>query len=226
LAATDGRDGRNQAATALLATQGRRYFNTTATSRLPATRNGAGPDGVPENAQLRRYLRNGLPAIYHDGDFGLRFIEGLEAVLDPIVALLDCLHAYISPEIAPRDMVQLMAAWLGVELDEAWPEERWRELVLNASQLARMRGTKAGLELELSVAFPGVPLRVEDEGGVYAAQDESQLPPVKEPGFVVYCETPLSEADAAALARSIENMKPVHVNYRLRIKAPKKTAAT
>jgi phage tail-like protein len=191
--------------------------------RMSMSRNGAGPDGVPPAASSRMYLRGNLPAIYQEGDFGLRFVAALETVWDPIIALLDSLPAHISPDLAPRDVLRLMCAWLGLDLDEGWAEERLRELVRHAAALARMRGTKLGLELQLSIAFPDLPLRVEETGGVYTAADPADLPPVQEPGFVVYCDVPLPEDDQAAVARAIEGMKPVHVKFRLRVKAPKKS---
>ena len=43
---------------------------------------------------------------------------------------------------------------------------------------------------------------------------------------MVYCDTPIPEKTQLAVARVIEQTKPVHVSYRLRVKAPKKPAAT
>ena len=42
------------------------------------------------------------------------------------------------------------------------------------------------------------------------------------PQFVVYCDKPVTEDVQAAIARCIEQFKPVHTAYRLRVKAPKK----
>jgi len=193
-------------------------FDTTAL-RVRGSANGNAIAGAPPTASRRGYLRSALPAIYQEEDFGLRFVGALETLLDPVVALLDSLPAHLDPDLAPRDVLGLMAAWLGVGLDEAWPEERWRDLVRQASELGRRRGTTAGLELELSIVFPDVPLRVEDHGGVAFASSADALPPAQEGGFVVYCDVALSEADAAALARAIEQLKPVGVPYRLRIRA-------
>jgi phage tail-like protein len=179
----------------------------------------------PPSASARRYLQNGLPAIYQDADsFGLRFLSGLETVLDTVVTLLDCLYAHVDPRIAPKDLLGLMAAWLGLDLDEAWPEERWRQLVCNAGTLSRTRGTRAGFELELRIAFPEVPLRVEDEGGVIFANDPHKVPSPPKGGFVIYCDVPLADDDAAMLAHAIEQMKPVDVPFRLKIKSARKTA--
>lgn len=198
-------------------------FDTTAL-RVRNGSNGARLGPPPPVAQARKYLRSRLPAIYQEDDFGVRFVGSFEPLLDPVVALLDCLKEHFLPRLAPRDVLGLMAAWLGVALDEAWPEERWRELVLRAAELGRLRGTSAGLELELRIAFPNVPLRVEDGGGVTfsTTPDLEPEPEAGGGGFVVYCDVPLSEPDAAALARAIERLKPVNAAYRLRIKTPRK----
>ena len=201
----------------------RRGFNTTALQlRTVADSDGKKLRGSPRAVSGRAYMRAELPAIYQDDDFALRFLLALETVLDPIVALLDSLAAHLDPDLAPRDMLGLMAAWLGRGLEETLPEERWRELVREAAELGRRRGTKEGLERELRIAFPDVPIRVEDGGGVVWGVDRASLPPAERPGFIVYCDVPLSEADAAALARAIEQQKPVHMPYRLRIRSPKK----
>jgi hypothetical protein len=44
----------------------------------------------------------------------------------------------------------------------------------------------------------------------------------KAPQFVVYCDKPVDEKTQAAIARCIEQYKPVHTAYRLRVRAPKK----
>ena len=43
------------------------------------------------------------------------------SLLDPIVAILDGLPAHFDPDLAPRDILDLLAAWLGVDLDESQP---------------------------------------------------------------------------------------------------------
>lgn len=185
---------------------------------LPAA--AGSPNGsVPPVASARRYLRAGLPAVYQEGDFGMRFVAALETLLDPVVGLLDGLHHHFDPDLAPRDVLGLVSAWLGVELEETWPEATMRDFVHQAAELARRRGTRAGLELALRIAFPNLPLRVEDHGGVVTALDPAELPPAAAPQFVVYCDQPLDQP--AVLARMIEYMKPVHVGYRLRIRTRK-----
>ena len=175
---------------------------------------------TPPVASSRAYLRAGLPGMYQDGDFGMRFVGALEAVLDPIVAIIDALPAHFDPDHAPRDVLNLLAAWLGLEVDESQPLAERRKLVREAAELSRRRGTVQGLELALSLSFPGLPLRVEDNGGVTWGDQ-----PAREGSagsFVVYCDMPIPETTQASVARCIEQFKPVHCTYRLRVKAPKK----
>ena len=150
----------------------------------------AGPRETPPVASNRAYLRAGLPAVYQDGDFGMRFIGALETLLDPIVAILDALPAHFSPDHAPRDILALLSAWLGVELVESQTVEQRRDALRHAAELSRRRGTRAGLELALRLAFPKLSMRVEDSGGVLVAP-----PP----------------ADAAAAAGVVRRLlQPVH----------------
>ena len=216
-----------------LAGQQRRLFGTRSL-RVPELEED-GSDGArpprhtpapPAVAATRRLLRDRLPGIYHqDGDFGLRFVGALESVLDPVLALLDSLPAHIDPDLAPQDVLELLAGWLGVELDESWPDERRRELVRRAGELSRLRGTRAGLELALGIGFADLPLRIEDEGGIVFATDETEAVGGGGPRFVVYCDQPLEEDLLVRLARAIERAKPAHVRYRLRVKAPRKSQA-
>jgi phage tail-like protein len=181
----------------------------------------AGPKETPTVASSRAYLRSGLPAIYQESDFGMRFIGALEELLDPIVAVLDGLPAHFNPDHAPRDILNLLAAWLGADLDESQDMRHQREMVRRAADLGRKRGTVSGLELALSLSFPDVPLRIEDQGGVRWSLDQHpvEAPP---PSFVVYCDKPIPEEVQAGVARCIEQHKPVGTAYRLRVKAPKK----
>ncbi len=183
----------------------------------------AGATETPTSASSRAYLREGLPSLYAEGDFGMRFVGALESVLDPIIAVLDALPEHFNPDYAPRHILNLLSAWLGVTLDESQPISVQRDTIRRAAELGRRRGTKGGLELALSLAFPDVPLRVEDEGSVVwqsGATVES-----KPPQFVVYCDKPVNEQVQAAIARCIEQFKPVHTAYRLRVRAPKKKPA-
>lgn len=175
---------------------------------------------TPEVISRRGILRFGLPGVYQESDFSMRFVGALEEVLDPIGATLDSLHHYLDADFAPRGVLELVCAWLGVETDEAMDTDELRRLARHAAELGRRRGTVRGLELALALAFPELPLRVEDGGGI--AWPGSS--PLEGPGshFVVYCDRHIPEEQQVEVARCIEREKPVHASYRLRVKAKKK----
>jgi phage tail-like protein len=179
--------------------------------------NAVGQRPPPPTASARAYLRSGLPEIYQDADFGMRLLTALEELLDPVVGLLDALPAHFSADLAPADVLELLTRWLGIELDEAQPTAERRQIVRSAADLGRLRGTRRGLELTLALAFPGVPFRVEEAGRVIWGSD-AQSPDEPPPSFVVYCDAALPEARQAAVARLIEQVKPAHVPYKLRVK--------
>ena len=136
----------------------------------------------------------------------MRFIGALETLLDPIVAVLDALPAHFSADHAPRDILDLLSAWLGVDLDESQTPAQRREMVRQAAELGRRRGTRAGLELALSLAFPKLPLRVEDLGGVRTAPPEEGME-APAATFIVYCDKPIAEetpGGGRALHRAVQ----------------------
>ena len=137
--------------------------------------------------------------------------------------MLDALPAHFSADHAPRDVLDLLSAWLGVDLDESQTPAQRREMVRQAAELGRRRGTRAGMELALSLTFPKLPLRVEDLGGVRTDPPEEGMEAAAAT-FIVYCDKPIAEDQQAAVARCIEQYKPVHTTYRLRVKAAKKKA--
>lgn len=188
---------------------------------LRAPTDGASGNGhAPAAVSRRETLRRGLPGVYQDNDFTMRFVEALEQVLDPVAATLDGLHHYVDPDLAPVGVLRLMCAWLGVETEETQTPQQLRALTRQAAELGRWRGTVRGLELVLALTFPGLPLRVKDEGGISWPGSE-QAPAEVSARFAVYCDQPIPEDRQAAVARCIEREKPAHTTFRLRVKAPK-----
>ena len=110
-----------------------------------------------------------LPGIYQDGMFIRGFTGGLDEVLAPVVATLDCLHAYLDPTVAPADFVSWLGGWVGVALDEDWPLDRRRRFVAAAADLYARRGTFHALADEVAIYSGGV-ATVTDPGAVYTSR--------------------------------------------------------
>jgi phage tail-like protein len=176
------------------------------------------PAPAPASASSRALLRSGLPEVFQGTDFALRFAGALETVVDPVAAILDNLAAQFDPDLADKDMLRLLGGWLGTELDEGQPEESHRMAVAEAAELSRLRGTRAGLERELRLAFPGLPLRVEDGGHTAWALRPEDLPEAAEAEVIVWCDAPVGEDVQLALGRRVGEAMPAHVQFRLRVR--------
>jgi phage tail-like protein len=176
----------------------------------------------PPVVSARETLRTSMPQIYRDREAHVVqiWLDALETVLDPIVGTLDVLPSYFHPSLSPRDVLELTAAWLGIAADEAWPDRRLRDVLGKSSELARRRGTKRGLQLALGISFPQLLLRIEDHGAVTWG-DKPPASTAPTPAFDVYCDVPIAEAQQASISRVINQMKPVHASYRLRVKTPR-----
>jgi phage tail-like protein len=110
-----------------------------------------------------------LPGIYQDGMFIREFTAGLDEVLAPAVATLDCLHAYVDPSVAPADFVTWLGGWVGVALEEDWPLDRRRRFVAAAADLYARRGTFHALADEVAIYSGGV-ATVSDPGAVHTSR--------------------------------------------------------
>ena len=234
MAGADRQEQQDQGAPGVAIARERRFEGDgfgTRTMRVPEA---YAASATPRVASRRAVLRSALPAVYQDSDFTMRFIGALEEVLDPITATLDGLHHYLDPDFAPRDVLLLLCAWLGLDTDETQTTGELSALVRHGAQLGRTRGTAAGVELALRLAFPRLSLRVEDEGGVsWPGSDAGKGVGGEEDGgkgraksgrqrFVVYCDDPIPEERQAEVARLIEREKPAHVTYKLRVRTRKK----
>jgi phage tail-like protein len=98
--------------------------------------------GVP--AHRSNYL-DFLPGIYRESQFLGRFLLIFESILGPIERTVDNISHYFDPALTPPECVAWLGSWLGLVLDERWPEERRRGLISAAVELYQWRGTRRGL---------------------------------------------------------------------------------
>ena len=107
-------------------------------------------------------LIDDLPAIYRrfEGQSFVRSLVGvLEATTQELDARISSMGSLVNPSTAPVEWLDFVARWLGLPWDEALMPQQKRCLVQHASELAKQRGTRAGLEKLLECLMPGTPRR-------------------------------------------------------------------
>lgn len=105
-------------------------------------------------------LMEQLPAIYQreesQSDSFLRGLVGvLEATTQDIDMRIASMASHVHPATAPEPWLDFVARWLGVPWDDGLALAQKRAIVLRAAELARGRGTRAGLEVLLECLLPG-----------------------------------------------------------------------
>ncbi|HEU4794755.1 MAG TPA: phage tail protein [Pyrinomonadaceae bacterium] len=111
-----------------------------------------------------RTLMQDLPSIYQKEEARPQsFLRDLVGVLETTTQGLDSQIAsmgrQIHPDTATEPWLNFIARWLGLPWDDALSLEQKRALVLRAADLAKNRGTRAGLEALLESLLPGTPRR-------------------------------------------------------------------
>jgi phage tail-like protein len=111
-----------------------------------------------------RTLMEHLPSIYQREearpDSFLRGLVGvLEATTQGIDARIAAMGRLIHRASAPAPWLDFIARWLGVPWDDALSDTQKRAIASCAAELARSRGTRAGLEALLDALIPGTPRR-------------------------------------------------------------------
>lgn len=175
-----------------------------------------------------RYLRY-LPALYEQDEFMGRFLMLFESLLQPIEGRIAHLPSYFDPQMAPAELLPWLGSWLGLVLDERWPEARRRKLIQSAASLYRRRGTRRGLMEYLSILGQEVDIVEHFGGGLrlgsgatlgrHATLGQGDSPHLFTVTMHLPRNLPSEEgAECARMARSIiEAGKPVHTAYELRV---------
>ncbi|GAA1531926.1 phage tail protein [Nocardioides humi] len=161
-----------------------------------------------------------LPGVLQDDDLMVRFVSAFDDAYAPVHATLDSLAAYFDPWLAPDDFVELLAGWVGVELDDAWSSPVRRRIIADAALLHRRRGTIGGIVAALTQALGAAEVTVGDSGscewsqrpgGATAADPE---PPAVAVRIAV---TDPDEVDVRRVEALLEAVCPAHVAHRYEV---------
>jgi len=161
-------------------------------------------------------LGQALPAVYQDDEFTQRWLRGFDEVLAPILCTLDNLPTYFDPWLAPGDFVSWLAGWVGVGLDEEWPDERRRSLVAGAAELFARRGALSGLAGEVAMYTGSRPEIVESGGAAWSPQPGG-IPPGDDSFTITVRVSSGASISAERLDAIVTRAKPAHVVHTIEL---------
>lgn len=174
--------------------------------------------GLVEGLSTRCPLGRLLPMLYQDDDFALRFTSALDEVLAPALWALDDLDAYVDPGLAPPDFLEWLAGWLGIELDQTWPEERRRTMLAGAADLYRWQGTARAIGRLVEIHTGVVPAIAESGGVSWSVVPGGKLPGDTDAWLTVRVAVPDPGAiDTDRLERVLREAKPADVRLHLEV---------
>ncbi|WP_034486290.1 phage tail protein [Actinomadura oligospora] len=163
-------------------------------------------------------LGDHLPAVFAEDDLAQRFTAGLDEVFAPVLSVLDCLDAYLSPSLAPPDFVTWLAGWVGAELRGDEPDHQARDTVATAAGLHRLRGTRRGLAAAVRLAFGVEPEITESGGATWSPRPLGDFPGSRTPHLDVTLRVPDPSAiDAQRLDDLVAAARPAHMPYEVHV---------
>lgn len=176
----------------------------------------------------RSILLRYLPAVFSQDKFMRDFLKIFEDTLKPLMQLSDNLHYYFNPLTAPSEMLQWLAGWVALALDESWEDEQQRRRLIRAAcQLYSRRGTKRGLSEYLQL-YTGIEPQIDEytDGMTLGLETflgiNTTIAGRERHSFTVTVRLEnLSQEELArkeeVIRRIIEAEKPAHTTYRLNL---------
>ncbi|GAA0228375.1 phage tail protein [Cryptosporangium japonicum] len=160
-----------------------------------------------------------LPGVYAEDDLLQRFSGGLDAVLGPLINVLDCLPAYLRPETAPPDFLDWIGGWVGAGSDpHGDPEPVRRRAVALATAAHRLRGTRRGLAEAVALVFGVEPEITESGGATWSARPLQAFPGDPRPSVRVRLRVPDPAAvDVRRLNAVVADVCPAHLPFQVEV---------
>ncbi|HXW77843.1 MAG TPA: phage tail protein [Acidimicrobiales bacterium] len=184
---------------------------------LPTISQRKAVEGLENPCPLARLL----PSMFYEDSFAMRLCAGLDEILAPILSTLDCLDDYFDPSVTPYDFLDWLARWVGLTLNQNWPESRQRALLRAASELYRWEGTAHGIRGYVRLVTGTVPDVVDNGGVVWSSEPGGDLPGSSVDQLVVRLQVlPGAPAvDVAQVEAVVAATKPAHMPHRIELVA-------
>jgi phage tail-like protein len=171
-------------------------------------------ENVMDSENGRRSYMDFLPAMYREDDFTTRFLHIFEDINQPLESMIDQMYFSFDPAMTNASFLPWLSTWVGIAMDERWPEDRRRQLLSSAVELYRWRGTRLGM-MEYLRIYTGVVPQITEPGA--KGKSKGQLGANQ---FMVELEGIVpGSVDANIVRAIIESQKPAHTTYILKMNA-------
>lgn len=185
---------------------------------------------VKANAEYLRYL----PELYSYDDFVNRFLMMFESFWKPISQQISQGENYYDPGLTPDVFLEWLASWVGMKIDETFPQERVRDLIKAAIPFYHSRGTAESLRFFLEM-YSGGSVEISERkahnmvlGGTMGLGDGIALGVDNKPNTVIVSMTvPASELSRTGFTKEkyakkiksfIRDIVPAHTVFSLNCK--------
>ena len=173
----------------------------TADARQPSPTYEPPPGLALDRSEYLKYL----PDIYHT-DFMTRFLAMFESIYIPVRWNVDNFDIFLHPQTAPDGFFPWLASWFELAFDNSWSDAQRRTLLTEANEIFARRGTKKALSQVLEI-YTGHTPTIDDTS--------EELAPFT---FAVHIPLKKPEARTELIAALINQHKPAHTNYELKLK--------
>jgi phage tail-like protein len=128
---------------------------------------------IPGVPNYRSTYLDYLPGMFTDNEFLGRFLLIFESILSPLDRTVGNLGHYFDADLAPADVLPWLGGWVGLVLDDRWPEGRRRDLIRSAAELYAWRGTRRGLSTFVRL-YTGITPEIVEPTSAEVAADRNQ----------------------------------------------------
>ena len=160
-----------------------------------------------------------------------RFLSIFETFFTNIEVTIDDIPRYFDADVVGGDFLNWLSNWLAVAVDDNWTQQQLRDMVRNASQLYKLRGTKEGVAATIELLTGDRPLIVEHFPQINSNQSD-QDNEVQNIVNNLYGDNPFrfwvllnplqveNEIQLQAIQRVIETDKPAFTEARIKLLQP------